>query len=155
MKIRILTVGKLDNKHYKALSELYLKRISHYLSVSSDHIKAERIASLSASEIKSRESKKLLQRLPRDEYVIALDRTGKQLASEEFAQMFDELSFRGRKKITFVIGGPIGLDDEILRRADLVLSLSEMTFAHELVSVILLEQIYRALTILRGEQYHK
>jgi len=155
MNIHILTVGKIEDRHYKALCDMYVKRISHYLPVSTDYIKQAKISNSSAKEILKKESGNLLKKISNQDYVIALDIQGKQFSSEKMAQLFNNLAMRGLKKITFIIGGPLGLGEEILSRADLKLSLSQMTFAHELAFVVLSEQIYRALSILRGEQYHK
>ena len=155
MKFRILTVGKLENKYYKALSEEYAKRISHYLSIEIDSVKQEKIASLSKNEILAREAGRLEQKMNIRDFTIAMDKEGKQMSSEMLSDYINSLAMRGIKQVTFVIGGPLGLDPEFLKKTQMKLSLSKMTLAHEMATVFLLEQLYRALTILRGEKYHK
>ena len=106
-------------------------------------------------EILSLEGNAFRRRLASEDYLVALDRSGKQYRSEGFARWLDQLSGQARGRICFVIGGPLGLSKDLIDRADHVLSLSRMTFTHEMSRLILLEQIYRAMTILRGEKYHK
>lgn len=155
MKIRILTVGKPETKSYAQLCDLYLKRIAKYAPVSLESVKPEKIKSKSDQEIISDESERLLEKLETNEYVIVLDKAGKTMSSENFARLFNKLAQQSVKRVTFVIGGPLGFDDSIRQRADRLLSFSPMTFPHELALTMLLEQIYRAQTILRGGKYHK
>jgi 23S rRNA (pseudouridine1915-N3)-methyltransferase len=155
VKIKIQLVGKIENHNYSELSTLYLGRIKHYLPIGIEFVKSEKISSLSSKEIISREGNKLLKKLSQNEYVCALDRKGKNQSSQEFALFFQSLQNQSKKQITFVIGGPLGLSDMVLKRANSIVSLSKMTFAHELSAIIILEQIYRTMNILHGGKYHK
>ncbi len=152
---RLLIAGKIDNKNADALAQVYLKRIKHYLPVSIELIKPEKIKSLSDAEILNREGQKFLEKINSADHTIVMDKHGKQFTSEEFAKFFNQLAGQSTKQITFVIGGPLGLSDDVKKKADQRLSFSKMTFPHELAFVMLLEQIYRAQSILKGEKYHK
>ena len=155
MKIRLLIVGKIVNSHIKALSELYEKRVERYVSLEIDVIKSEKIKATSTGELLDREGEKILSKLSARDYSIILDKAGKQCSSEAFSQFFQRLANQSQKQISFIIGGPLGLADKVKEKAQEQLSLSKMTFPHELATVLLLEQIYRAHSILHGEPYHK
>ena len=155
MKIRLLIVGKVENKSYNELSNLYLGRIQHYIPVSLESVKPEKISSMSKVEIIHLEGDRLMEKLSPEEYVIALDKNGSHHSSEEFAHFLQSLHNQSRKYITFVVGGPLGLSDKVQARANSIISLSKMTFAHELSAIIILEQIYRAMNITYGGKYHK
>lgn len=155
MKIEILIVGNLHNKSYKTLSELYIERISHYNKISIRVVKEEKIRKLSEKEVIGLEGKRLLHNLSSTDYVVALDKSGKSYGSKEFAKFLQTTRNQSRKKVIFAIGGPLGLSEPVLSRADKQISLSKMTFAHELSCVILLEQIYRGFNFLSGGKYHK
>jgi 23S rRNA (pseudouridine1915-N3)-methyltransferase len=155
MKIRLLIAGKIENQNADALAQVYLKRIKHYVPISIDIIKPEKMKSLSDAEILNREGQKFLQKISSSDYTAVMDKGGKQITSNEFAKLFNRLAGQSTKQITFVIGGPLGLSDDVKKKADQLLSFSKMTFPHELAFVMLLEQIYRAQSILKGEKYHK
>ncbi|WP_071393136.1 23S rRNA (pseudouridine(1915)-N(3))-methyltransferase RlmH [Bacillus tuaregi] len=159
MNISILTVGKLKEKYLKAGIDEYLKRLSSYARVEVIEIPDEKAPEvLSAAEmeqVKNKEGEKLLVKLSQETYVIALAIDGKMKSSEELADSIDKLATYGKSKIAFVIGGSLGLSDEVLKRADEKLSFSKMTFPHQLMRLILLEQVYRAFRINRNEPYHK
>jgi len=155
MKLRILTVGKLSNKHCKALSEDYLSRISHYAPIQLQFVREEKIASLPPSEIIGKESKRISEQLKSSDWNILLDKSGVMLTSEELAKYLQQLASTRKKYLTFIIGGPLGTAPELGKIANFTLSMSQMTFSHELAAVLLLEQLYRAFTILSGEKYHK
>ncbi len=154
MKLRILTVGKLANKHCKALCEDYLARISHHAPIQLEFVRQEKIAAQPAAEIIAKESKRILERLRSADWNILLDKSGVMLSSEELANYLQQLANR-QKYLTFIIGGPLGTAVDLGKKADFTLSLSKMTFSHELATVLLLEQLYRAFSIMRGEKYHK
>ena len=154
MKIRLLTVGPIENPNLRAIGELYVQRIRHYLPIHLENIKQEKIKSLSPGEILGREATALRKKYQNGERRYILDASGTQYTSEKFAGLFQNLANQGMKQVTFVIGGPIGLADDIKKR-DQRLSLGKMTLPHELAAVLLLEQIYRSQTIIRGEKYHK
>lgn len=159
MNITIAAVGKLKEKYLKQGIEEYIKRLRPYAKVGVVEVSDEKAPeSLSAAEeekVKNAEGARLLGKIPSDAYVIALAIEGKMLQSEEVARKLDDLATYGKSKIMFVIGGSLGLSDEVLKRADLKLSFSKMTFPHQLMRLILVEQIYRAFKISRGEPYHK
>jgi len=134
----------------------YLKRLKHYSRVEIQWVRSEKIVgSRSTDEILSVEGERLMNKIPPDSTLVALDRRGKGLTSEGLASMILKWQNRSIKEVVFLIGGPLGLSNTLLSRADVVLSLSKMTFTHEMVRLILLEQLYRSFTILRGEKYHK
>ncbi|GGE53576.1 ribosomal RNA large subunit methyltransferase H [Pullulanibacillus camelliae] len=159
MNITILTVGKLKEKYLKQGIEEYVKRLTPYAKVSiieiPDQPAPENLSPADITAIKDEEGKKLLAKLSPDTYVISLAILGKQLTSEQLAKELDQLATYGRSKIAFIIGGSNGLSDEILKRSDMQLSFSKMTFPHQLMRLILVEQVYRAFKINRGETYHK
>jgi 23S rRNA (pseudouridine1915-N3)-methyltransferase len=155
MKLRILTVGKLSNKQIRLICEDYFHRIGRFVSIEPLYVKQEKMASLSNGEILDRECDRILYKITARDHVIVLDKSGRQMSSEVFSEYFNKLAMGGIKEVTFIVGGPLGVDERVTSRADFVLSLSRMTFQHELATVTLLEQIYRAFSILRGEKYHK
>lgn len=159
MNISILAVGKLKEKYLKSGIDEYLKRLTSYARIEIIEIPDEKAPEeLSASEmeqIKQKEGERLLSKLSQDTYVIALAIDGKMKSSEELADTIDKLATYGKSKIAFIIGGSLGLSNEVLQRADEKLSFSKMTFPHQLMRLILLEQIYRAFRINRNEPYHK
>lgn len=159
MKITIVAVGRLKERYLKDAVDEYLKRLRPYASVDVVEVADEPIPQ-KASEAEEagvlrREGERILGALRQGTYVICLDIPGNQLSSEEFSRLLDDLALRGRSDVTFIIGGSLGLAPEVLAQADMRLSLSKMTFPHQIVRVILLEQIYRAFKISRGEMYHK
>lgn len=154
MKIRLLTVGRIENESAQALADIYQNRISHYTVLKWEIVKPEKIKSLSPPEILARESQRILQKLESKEYTILLDKEGRQQSSEEIASSLERL-MQSVKLVTFIIGGPWGVTETIKKQATELFSLSKMTLPHELAAVVLLEQLYRAFTILKGEKYHK
>ncbi|MBB6445442.1 23S rRNA (pseudouridine(1915)-N(3))-methyltransferase RlmH [Bacillus benzoevorans] len=159
MNISIIAVGKLKEKYLKSGIDEYLKRLTSYAKVEVIEIPDEKAPEeLSPSEmeqVKQKEGERLLSKLSQDTYVIALAIDGKMKSSEELADSIDKLATYGKSKIAFIIGGSLGLSNEVLQRADEKLSFSKMTFPHQLMRLILLEQIYRAFRINRNEPYHK
>lgn len=139
---------------WTAAEREYLDRLQHYCRLRRIYVKDTRGARRSRREIQQDESKRVLAAVPRDRALFVLDRRGKQYSSEAFAELLQTMSNQGARALAFAIGGPLGFSDELLRAADVRLSLSEMTFPHELACVLFLEQLYRAMTILRGEKYH-
>ncbi|MFZ2189442.1 MAG: 23S rRNA (pseudouridine(1915)-N(3))-methyltransferase RlmH [Candidatus Magasanikiibacteriota bacterium] len=156
MNITILTLGSLKEKYWIEAEAEYLKRLSPYAKVEIKELKEESFTDKNNIEvIKEKEAQKLKNILEKkDTYIIALDSRGKQLTSTELAKHFTELFNNQISNITFVIGGPLGLDDSILELADFKLSLSNLTFTHQMVRTILLEQIYRSMMILNNRSYH-
>ncbi len=159
MKITIITVGKIKEKYLKDAIGEYSKRLSKYCKLEIIEVADEKIPD-NASEvvedaIRSKEAERILKHIKDDAYVITLEINGKQLSSEELADKVDKLGVQGVSHIAFVIGGSIGLGKEVLQKSDFALSFSKMTFPHQLMRVILLEQIYRSYRIINGEPYHK
>lgn len=159
MRISILTVGKIKEKYFTAAIAEYSKRLSRYCKLDIIEVQDEKTPDKAPEavnlQIKEREGERLLANMKEDAYVIALAIQGKELSSEQLAGKISQLALNGKSHIAFVIGGSLGLSDEVLRRADYQLSFSPMTFPHQLMRVILLEQIYRAFKINSGEPYHK
>lgn len=159
MKITLITVGKIKEKYLKDAIAEYSKRLSRYCKLEIIEVADEKTpdhASESVEDaIRSKEAERIQKYIKEDAYVITLEIGGKQLASEELAEKIDKLGIQGVSHIIFVIGGSIGLGREVLSRSDYALSFSKMTFPHQLMRVILLEQIYRSYRIINGEPYHK
>ena len=159
MNISIVTVGKLKEKYLKQGIEEYLKRLNSYAKVEimevSDEKAPEILSDIEMQQVKQKEGEKILAKINQDAYVIALAINGKLKSSEELADSLDKLATYGKSKVTFVIGGSLGLSEEVLKRANEQLSFSKMTFPDQLMRLILVEQVYRAFRINRGEPYHK
>ena len=159
MNISIVTVGKLKEKYLKLGIEEYTKRLSSYSKIEIIEVPDEKAPEILSDaemlQVKKKEGERILAKVPTDAHVIALAIEGKQKSSEELADKIDKLGTYGKSKVTFIIGGSLGLSDEVLKRADDKLSFSKMTFPHQLMRLILVEQVYRAFRINRGEPYHK
>lgn len=158
MEINILAVGKVKEAYLREGIEEFVKRLQPYTRLNITELADEKIPSnpgkAEKEGIKQREGARILGSLPERTYVIALDLKGKPLSSEGLAQSIENLQIRGHSSISFIIGGALGLSKELLERADFRLSLSHMTFTHQMARLILLEQIYRAFKIMKGEPYH-
>ncbi|WP_071461039.1 23S rRNA (pseudouridine(1915)-N(3))-methyltransferase RlmH [Bacillus massilinigeriensis] len=158
MNISIVTVGKLKEKYLKQGIEEYLKRLGGYAKVEvievADEKAPEELSEIEMEQVKQKEGERILAKVSQDAHVIALAINGKQKSSEELAQNLDKLATYGKSKIAFIIGGSLGLSDQVLTRANEHLSFSKMTFPHQLMRLILVEQIYRAFRINRGDAYH-
>lgn len=159
MKITVISVGKIKEKYFSDAIKEYSKRLSKYCKLYEETIPDERaddnFSSSEIEQVKIKEGQKILNKIPQNSYIIVLDIKGIQINSEEFAKKIDTLSVNGVSNITFIIGGSNGLWEEVISRADFLLSFSNMTFPHQLFKVILFEQIYRAFKINTNETYHK
>lgn len=159
MRIQILAVGKLKERYLRMGVEDYLNRISPYAKVEVTEISEEKAQEpLSEAEIQrvtKREGERILRQLSPDTYAMALIIQGVALSSETLANHLNQLATYGKSRIAFIIGGSYGLSEQVRQRADYTLSFSKMTFPHQLMRIILLEQIYRSFKINRGETYHK
>jgi len=156
MQIKIIYVGKTKQSYIREGESLYLKRIKRYCSLSIDWVRDEKInSSRMPEQIKEIEAERLMKSFSKSSYKIALDKDGEMLTTEQLTERITELQKRGIKEIVFIIGGALGLSSHLVDRADMVLSLSKMTFTHQMTRIILLEQLYRSFTIMRGEKYHK
>lgn len=155
MKITLIVIGKTDNKHLIALMEDYTKRLKFYVPFEMDVIPDIRNAKNLSEELqKKAEGDELLKRIVPSDELILLDEKGKTYTSEKFADFLQKKMNSGLKNLVFVIGGPYGFSDEIYQRANGKISLSAMTFSHQMVRLFFIEQVYRAFTILRNEPYH-
>ena len=159
MNINIVCIGKLKEKYWTDAIAEYSKRLGRYCSLTVTELKEDRLPDNASPaeelKVKENEGKNILKSLRSDDYVIALDVKGKQLSSEKLAEKIDSLAVTGKSNVAFIIGGSLGLSQEVLSRADFRLSFSPMTFPHQMMRVILLEQIYRSFKINRNETYHK
>lgn len=159
MKITLLTVGKIKEKYLKDAIAEYTKRLSRYCKLEivevADEKTLENASETVEKQIRQKEAARMEKYLKDDAYIIALAIEGKMLSSEELSDKIGKLGINGISHLIFIIGGSIGLDEQILKRADYLLSFSKMTFPHQLMRVILLEQIYRGYRILANEPYHK
>ena len=159
MNITIISVGKIKEKFMRDAVAEYTKRLSKYCKLSfaevSDKKAPENLSLKEEIQIKKSEGGDILKKIKETQYVIVLDIEGKQLTSEELSRKIDSLALSGKSDLAFVIGGSLGLSQAVLNRADFKLSFSKMTFPHQLMKVILLEQIYSRLSIRKNEPYHK
>lgn len=159
MKITVITVGKIKEKYLKDAIAEYSKRLSKYCKLEivevADEKTPDNASEVVEESIRSKEAERILKYVKDDAYVITLEINGKQLTSEELAEKVEKLGVQGTSHIIFIIGGSIGLGKEVLRKSNFALSFSKMTFPHQLMRVILLEQVYRSYRIINGEPYHK
>ena len=159
MNITVITVGKIKEKYLEDAIAEYSKRLSRYCKLEiiqvADEKTPDRASEVVETQIKDKEGERILSHIKDTAYVVALAIEGKMISSEELAELIDGLGVRGESHIQFVIGGSLGLSKKVLERADYKLSFSRMTFPHQLMRVILLEQIYRSYRIVNGEPYHK
>lgn len=159
MNITILCVGQIKEKYFRDAIAEYQKRLSRYCKLQMIEVADEKTKE-NASEaendlIRKKEGERLLKHIKDSDYCITLEIDGRMLTSEGLSKEIDRLGLTGKSSLVFVIGGSIGLDTAVLKRSDYALSFSKMTFPHQLMRVILLEQIYRSYRIMRGEPYHK
>ena len=159
INITVISVGKIKEKYFLSAIEEYEKRLKRYASVNLVELKDEAVPeNLSEAEkcaVLKKEGARILEKIPQNSFVTALCVEGKQLSSEELSDFLNNNALNGKSSFTFIIGGSLGLSDEVKKRADFKLSFSKMTFPHRLMQVILLEQIYRGFTIIEGKTYHK
>lgn len=159
MKITIICVGKIKEKFYKDAVAEYAKRLSKYCHFEiievADEMTPDRAGENECENIKEKEAGRILSKLKSNSYVCTLEINGKKLSSTQFAGWINNAALNGKSDITFIIGGSLGLHKSVLERSDFALSFSDMTFPHQLMRVILSEQIYRAYRIINNEPYHK
>jgi 23S rRNA (pseudouridine1915-N3)-methyltransferase len=159
MKFTLVVVGKLKEKYLKEGISEYSKRLSRFCELQivevEDEQAPENLSEAQAVQVKKKEAERIIKKVKEGSTLIVLDLKGKKLDSEGFAEKLNSFFVSGKSHITFVIGGSLGLDDEIIQKADFRLCLSDMTFPHQLARLILLEQVFRAFKILNGETYHK
>lgn len=159
MKITLITVGKIKEKYLRDAIAEYSKRLSRYCKLEiievADEKTPDHASDVVEKTIRDKEAERIMKYVKEDAYVITLEINGKLLSSEELSAKINQLGIQGTSHITFIIGGSIGLGKEVLARSNYALSFSKMTFPHQLMRVILLEQIYRSYRIINGEPYHK
>lgn len=159
MRITLITVGKIKEKYLEDAISEYTKRLSRYCKLEvvqvADEKTPDRASAAEEEQIKAKEGERILAHVRDGAFVIALAIDGKELSSEELAAYLQRLGVTGTSHIQFIIGGSLGLSEKVLSRADYRLSFSRMTFPHQLMRVILLEQVYRSYRIMNGEPYHK
>ncbi|MCM3120866.1 23S rRNA (pseudouridine(1915)-N(3))-methyltransferase RlmH [Staphylococcus saprophyticus] len=159
MKITILTVGKLKEKYWKQAIAEYEKRLSAYSKIEIIEVPDEKVpenmSDKEVEQVKEKEGQRLLAKVKQQSTVITLEIKGNMLTSEGLAKEIESRMTRGQSDFTFIIGGSNGLHKDVLDRSDYALSFSKMTFPHQMMRVILIEQVYRAFKIMRGETYHK
>ncbi|PKB43662.1 23S rRNA (pseudouridine1915-N3)-methyltransferase [Cellulophaga sp. RHA19] len=155
MTIKLLAIGKTDNKNLQALIAEYEKRLGHYIKFNLDIIPdIKNVKNLSEAQQKEKEGELILKKLSSTDVLILLDENGKQFTSVDFSDYLQKKMNAGIKQLVFVIGGPYGFSDAIYTTAKGKISLSKMTFSHQMVRLFVVEQIYRGFTILRNEPYH-
>lgn len=159
MKITLITVGKIKEKYFTDAIKEYAKRLSRYCKLEilelADEKTPDGASEAEEMQIKAKEGERILKSIKDNAYVFALAIQGKKMSSEDFADTINRLGIGGDSHLMFIIGGSLGLDERVLKRADRLISFSDMTFPHQLMRVILLEQIYRAYRIIQNEPYHK
>ena len=155
MKVALILVGKTVNKHFVELIDEYAGRVKHYIGFDIVTIpELKNTKNLSTDQQKQQEGELILKQLQAGDHVVLLDEHGKELRSVEFSAYMEQKMQTVNKRLVFVIGGPYGFSPEVYGRANEKLSLSKMTFSHQMVRLIFVEQLYRAMTIMRGEPYH-
>jgi len=155
MKIALLLTGKTTDKNVSELAELYISRINKYSVFEVITLpELKNTKNMLIKDQKMKEGQKILQSIASEDYVILLDERGKEFRTAEFSGLMEKTFMLPKKRIIFVIGGPWGFSDDVYNRADLKISLSRMTFPHQLVRLLFLEQLYRVFTIIKGEPYH-
>jgi len=154
MKILLITIGDNEDKYLATGFELYAKRLQHYASFDTVIISSQKNKSNSKEAAMKLEAKEILKKITPSDLIILLDEKGKEYASVEFAKQIQKYLNMLGKRMVFIIGGPYGFDSAIKERANQTLSLSKMTFNHQMARLFFLEQLYRAMTILKGEPYH-
>lgn len=153
MKITILSLGKFEGSEHKKVYDQYLRRLKWKIELRELNVKGGK--NFSSEKLKEKEGELILKALRPSSMLIALDENGRDVTSKNFAKLIDDFALRGQSDLTFVIGGADGLAKEVLQKANLKIALSKMTFPHLMVRSILMEQLYRAFTILEGHPYHR
>ena len=155
MKITLLTIGKTEDKYLIEGIDIYFKRLKHYIPFRITEIpELKNTKSLSREQQKSREAELIFKNIQSTDHVILLDENGKELSSKSFSVYLNKKMLSGQQHMVFIIGGPYGFSEEIYERSNDRISLSKMTFSHQMIRLFFTEQLYRACTILKGEPYH-
>jgi 23S rRNA (pseudouridine1915-N3)-methyltransferase len=156
LTIKIIIVGKTKDDSLRTIERSYQQRIARYCSIEVVAVRpGKSLKGSNSSPALREEAERMLRDVRQEDFVVALDSGGKPYTSAQLARFLDERQISGTRRLIFLTGGPLGLDPVVKTRADLVLSFSKLTFTHEMIRILLLEQLYRAWTIIRGEKYHK
>lgn len=159
LNINIIAVGRLKEKYWTEAVNEYSKRLSRYIKLNitelADEKAPENLSVAQKEQVMKKEGDRILKNIDENDYVVCLEINGKQLSSGDFSRFFETHMLNGISTISFVIGGSLGLHNDVIKRADYHLSFSKMTFPHQLMRIVLLEQIYRAIKISKNEPYHK
>lgn len=155
MKITLLTIGKTEDKYLLEGLDIYLKRLKHYISFKILEIpELKGTKSLSREQQKSKESELIFKNIHSSDHVILLDEKGQEFSSKQFSNFLNKKMVGGQQHLVFIVGGPYGFSEEIYLRSNEKISLSRMTYSHQMIRLLFTEQLYRAYTILKGEPYH-
>ncbi|MCG9972620.1 23S rRNA (pseudouridine(1915)-N(3))-methyltransferase RlmH [Christiangramia crocea] len=155
MTIKLVCIGKTDKKELEDLIDIYSKRLKHYIKFEMEIIPdLKKTKNLDEQQQKSKEGELILSGIQNSDFLVLLDENGKQFTSETFSEYIQKRMNTGLKRLIFVIGGPYGFSEEVYKRADSKVSLSKMTFSHQMVRLFFTEQLYRVFTILKNEPYH-
>jgi 23S rRNA (pseudouridine1915-N3)-methyltransferase len=155
MKITLLIVGKTEDAYLKEGIDKYLKRLKHYIKIEVAEIaELKNTKALTPEQQKAKEAELILKRLSSTDHVILLDENGAQLSSPQFAAFIDKKAISSVNNLVFIVGGPYGFDEAVYQKCNDKISLSKMTFSHQMVRLFFVEQLYRAFTIIKGEPYH-
>ncbi len=155
MKFELWTIGKTNFKYLEEGMKIYEKRLSHYLKFSTEIIpNIKNAKNLNPAQLIEKESDIVLKKINTDDLLVVLDEKGKQFSSVQFSKKIENWQLLSQKKVIFLIGGAYGFSDKIYQRANEKIAFSQMTFSHQMIRLFVLEQIYRGMTILRGEPYH-
>ena len=155
MKITLLTIGKTEDKYLLEGLDIYLKRLKHYISFKILEIpELKGTKSLSREQQKSKEAELILKNIHSTDHVILLDEKGQEFSSKQFSTFLNKKMVGGQQHLVFIVGGPYGFSEEIYLRSNEKISLSRMTYSHQMIRLLFTEQLYRAYTILKGEPYH-
>lgn len=159
MNIKIITVGKLKEKYLKMGIDEYTKRLGAYCKIElievPDEKAPEKLSEAEMLQVKEKEGERILAKIPENAYVFALAIEGKQRTSEEFSKEIERLGIQGKSNLVFVIGGSLGLSQAVMKRSNTPISFGKMTLPHQLMRLVLVEQVYRGFRIMKGEPYHK
>ncbi|MCM4156489.1 23S rRNA (pseudouridine(1915)-N(3))-methyltransferase RlmH [Gramella sp. AN32] len=155
MTIKLVCIGKTDQQELEALIQVYFKRLQHYIKFEIDIIPdLKKLKNLNENLQKIKEGELILADIQTSDFLVLLDENGKQMGSEQFSEFIQKKLNMGLKRLIFVIGGPYGFSDQVYSRANQKVSLSKMTFSHQMIRLFFTEQLYRAFTILKNEPYH-
>ncbi len=155
MKITLLTIGKTEDKYLSEGIEIYLKRLKHYVPFRIHEIpELKNTKSLSREQQKAKEAELIFKNINSTDHVILLDENGQELSSKQFSVFLNKKMVGGQQHLVFIVGGPYGFSEDVYQRSNEKISLSRMTFSHQMIRLLFAEQLYRAYTILKGEPYH-